>query len=238
MDIHWGHVTVALLVLFKAVVMPSEPIQLMDAIRVDVVDLPDKVQHLPESEPTPRTKAAEPPAPAPAPQPAVAKPKTPEAPSVPNPKLKKEDLAKSQNQALNKIKAMAALDKIKNDVNKETAAKSVSAPVKGDRLNAGNALTGLREIEFNRYLKDIKNKVHAAWSLPQWLADAGLKAQVVVLIDERGYVVKKSIRQSSGNEVFDGQAIAAVEASSPFPPPPPELRGTLSTGGIVLGFPE
>src|SRR4051812_8840610 len=53
-----GHVAVALLIFFRAISMPSEHIEIRNAIRVDVVGLPQKLQELP-------SQAVEKPAPAP-----------------------------------------------------------------------------------------------------------------------------------------------------------------------------
>src|SRR4051812_44793235 len=76
------HFFVVLLIFFRAVTMPSEPLELRNAIRVDVVGLPQKMQELPE----PVTEKPAPVAPKTPDlpkkeEPTPVKPKAPEAPS-------------------------------------------------------------------------------------------------------------------------------------------------------------
>lgn len=226
-----SHVALVLLFLIKAYLAPSEAIDLRDAIRVDMVGLPEKQQQLPQKEIAPAPKAP-PPVAKPKPEPVKEKPKAPEAPKVDL--HHKKDLAKTQKNALNEIKAMEALDKLKN----EMAAKATAKPVKGNQVNAGNSLTGMEKIEFNRYFQTVEEKIRGNWSLPQWLIDAQLKAQVRVLIDENGNVKKKQVLKSSGNPDFDDHMLDAIDKSSPFPPPPDRLRGVLNETGIVFNFPQ
>jgi colicin import membrane protein len=230
------HLSVVMLIFLRAITMPTENFAIRDAIRVDVVDLPDKIAQLPAPQATPPTppKAAEP-----KPQPKPAEPvKAPPKPNAPAVDLRaKKDLSKAQREAMNRLKAMEALEKIKGEVSKEKAPKPQPV-VKGNAVSAGNALSGLEKIDYDQYWDQIKSKVFTNWSIPSWMADAQLKATVNVQIDEHGFVTKKTIRHSSGNEIFDNRCIQAVEASSPFAPPPERLRGMLSTSGINFNFPQ
>ncbi len=244
-----GHAVVLALIFVRAAFMPSEPIEIRRAIRVDVVDLPMKMteeqlkaaEPLPaktEAKPEPIKEAAKPPEPA---KPEPAKPE-PVKLSKPDANAKPKDTSKSQNDALAKIKAMNALDKIREDVKGEKKPPVKDAKpaqvIKGNQVSAGNSLTGMDKIEYDKYFDELEGKIRAQWSIPQWLADGNFKAQVQILIDERGYVTKKIMRSSSGNEIFDAQVMAAIDASSPLPVPPARLHGRLSTGGIVLNFPD
>src|SRR5438105_5892715 len=56
-----GHVGIVLLIFLRAVTMPSEHVEIRNAIRVDVVGLPQKMETLPE-----KAEVAPKPAPAPA----------------------------------------------------------------------------------------------------------------------------------------------------------------------------
>lgn len=243
-----GHALIVMLVFVRAVFIPSEPIEIRRAIRVDVVDLPRKMTeqelNAPAPEPSPAPAPAEKAKPEPVkPEPVKAEPQRPEPVKLKSDaKSKPKDTSKSQSAALAKLKAMSALEKIKNDVSEEkkskTAAPKPSTVVRGNQVSAGNSLTGLDKIEYDKYFDDLEGKVRAHWSIPQWLADGDYKAQVQILIDERGYVTKKVMRRSSGNEVFDSQVMAAIDESSPLPAPPARLQGLLSTNGIILNFPE
>ena len=231
-----GHGALVLLIFFRAVLVPQEHFELNNAIRVDVVGLPKKMQPEKLEPPAP---VAEPPKPvAPAPPPPVAQePAKPKAPVMP----KKIDHATAEKQALDKLKAMEAMEKFKKETRSAKAKptiKMTATVVAGNQLAQGNALTGLEKIEYDRYFDQIKNKIDAQWSIPQWLADADLKAQVLVVVDEHGYVMKKVFRKTSGNEVFDAKVMEAIETSSPLPPPPERLKALLSTSGIVLNFPR
>jgi TonB family protein len=233
------HFAVVLVIFFRAVLIPSENLDLRDAIRVDMVDLPKKMQTLPETTPPAPTPA---PAPAPEPvkpepvkvEPPKAKPKLPE-----KPKPDTVNLKKSQANALHKLKEMSAFEKLKESAKNEASKKPKAADVvRGNKVSAGNSLTGLERLDYNRYYDELKAKVNSNLSIPQWLADADLRAQVQVLIDERGYVTKRTIVRSSNNDVFDAKVIEAIDASSPLPPPPERLRGLLSSSGITFNFPQ
>jgi colicin import membrane protein len=220
----------------RALLLPSEPLALTQAIRVDIVGLPEKEQTLPESQPK---QPANLPAPAPAvavkEKPVPTPPPKSAAPKVSLEKLKKSDSAKAQKKALNQIKALEALDRIKNEV---STTPSQSRAVKGNIVAAGNSLTGLEKIDYDRYLSSLEEKLRQNWSLPQWLADAKLRGQAVVLIDTSGAIKKKWVVKSSGNPEFDAMMMDAIEKSAPFPPPPGRLRDVLAFKGITLYFPQ
>jgi TonB family protein len=231
-----GHGIVAMLIFLRAVLAPQESITIRSAIRVDVVDLPDKITTPPTTPPA--QKPPEPVKEAAKPEP-VSKPEPkPKAPTVPDTRAKKADLAKNEKQALAKLKALAAIEKMKHEMNSQKSAAKASPVVKGNQVAAGNSLTGLDRLDYDRYFDELKGKILENWNLPQWLADADLSASVRVLIDERGYVIKKTIKRSSGNDVFDANALEAIDASSPLPAPPQRLRGVLSTTGIIFDFPQ
>lgn len=232
-----AHCVLAALLFLRAVFVPDESIAIRNAIRVDVVGLPQKIKDL--EEPLPPAKEESAPA---APEKVEPAPKAkaevkPEAPTIPNPNAKKADLAKSQKKALEELKRLSALERIKDQLAKGKSPEA-GKQVAGNKLSQGNSLTGLDKLEYDRYFDEISQKMRANFSFPQWLADAGYKVQVQVLVDERGYIIRKFIVKSSGNDVFDAKAIEAVEASSPLPAPPQRLQGPLSTSGITLGFPQ
>lgn len=243
-----GHALVLAFIFLQAVFLPSDPIDLRQAIRVDVVGLPEKMTELPPPAPAEVKESAPPPsAPVKELPPKVVEPEpAPKAPTVSlDKKPKPKDLSKAQKAAMDKLKRMSALDKIKEELAAKSKTKAPSAGksgtsqvVKGNEVTKGDSLTGLSKIAFDEYLSSIKAKVLENWSVPQWLMEANLKARVLVLIDQRGVVMKKTIQQSSGNDIFDGQALDAVDKSSPFPAPPDRIQGVLSTSGIIFNFPQ
>ncbi len=232
------HICLIVFFTVRAFVFPSDPIEIRSAIRVDMVALPDKE--------VPKTIPSEAAPPTPKKAPVVEKPKEAAAPvpekvapqvKVPDPRVSLKKTKAEQQEALNRLKAMQAIEKLKA---KKKDAEGEAAPTefKGNVLSEGNSLTGLSQIEFDRYLSDIENKIRAHWDIPKWLEDANLRAQVRVMIDERGYIVKKTVETSSGNESFDDAALSTLEKSSPLPPPPDRLKNVLATRGFVLNFPK
>ncbi len=230
-----GHLAIASVIFLRAAFVPEQPIEIRNAIKVDIVGLPEKMDEpsLPLSQ-TKETLATADKEKAPL---APIKESKVETPTLPDPKGPKKDLAKSQKRALEELKRRAALDRIREQLAKGKSQEPARL-VRGNQISPGNALSGLDKIAYDRYFDELREKMRANFSLPQWLADAGYKAQIQVLIDERGLIVKKILISSSGNEVFDAKAIEAVDASAPLPAPPQRLQGLLSTSGIIFGFPE
>ena len=235
------HVAVVVLVFVQAVLVPREPLDLRNSIRVEVVGLPDKMQELPKT-PTKADAIAE--APKPKLPPKEAMPESvvkPVGPQMPNPKSKKVDSKKKQDDIIIKLKreqaAKAALEDIKKSLAEEKS--QAAAPViKGARKEDGSDLNGLPKIAYDRYIQGLKTKVHSQYTIPEWMAEASLKVRVQVFIDDRGYVVKRAVVKTSGNTVFDKAALDAVDASSPLPPPPDNLRSRFKAFGVFLNFPE
>ncbi len=220
------HFALAILFFVRAALFPSEVLDLKNAIRVDMVDLPDKV-----SQNTPEPAAAETKAPTPT---VVEKPKPDKV--VLNKKEEAEKAKANQKKALDKLKALSAIDRLKTEVQERNAPKPQT--FKGNTLNEGDGLTGLERIEYDRYFGGLKNQVMKNWRLPGWLSQTSLRAQAVVLIDDEGRVIKRQILKSSGNEVFDTQVLEAIDRSEPFTAPPDRLKSVLSLKGIVFNFPE
>lgn len=228
------HVAIVAVFTVKALIFPAESLIFEDAIRVDLVGLPDKVEKAPpakeESKPNAETKPPEP----------VKLP-------VPPPKAVPQIDAKAvQNSALNKLKTLAALEKLKSAPQKQETAQPKQEPAapakeiqyKGNILSAGTALTGLSKLQHNQYLGEIKKHVHKNWFLPEWLTNKGLNAQITVKIDEDGNVLEKTIVKSSDNPSFDDLVVATITKSNPFPAPPEKFVDILRVNGLTLGFPE
>lgn len=246
------HIALVAFFTVRAVFFAPESINFESAVRVDMVALPDKLtpdqltppgpQAAPEKKPA--EKPIEKPAPKPEPKPAVKTPKAPDPEAV--------NLAKKEKQkaALDKLKAMSAMDALKEEVEKENkkkaaeaaaaAAKAASATtkVKGNVLSAGTELTGLSKLQHDNYLASLDQQIKKNWILPQWLAKKQLRAQVRVKIDEKGHVISREIALSSGNSSYDDLALDTIDQSSPFPPPPEKFVSILEVNGLLIGFPE
>lgn len=240
------HLALVLFFTVKSVFFTAEPVDYSAAIRVDLIGLPDKLD--PSTVLPPKQETAEAP-PQPAAEAAPEKttpPKMPEKVEKAEPKEpvmaekpKEKDFKKQQNDALNRLKAMAALDKIK----KESAeSKKSDLPanyqVKGNVLSPGTALTGLDKINHEGYLAALDQHIKQFWSLPEWLANQDLKAQVRVQIDRSGNLIGKKLVRSSGNSTYDDYALETIERSVPYPRPPDKLSAIMEVNGFIVGFPE
>jgi TonB family protein len=226
----------------KAVFYPPDAIDLQDAIRVDIVALPDKQAALPpepipapapQAIATPPPKVAEPEPPAPKPEPIkeAAKPK----PELPKPtETKKIDLTKSKQEQAAALKRLEALQRIQNMERNKPVEQPAPQPVRGNQVSSGDALRGLARMEHQAYLGTIKTAVKSHWNLPGWMTTANLSARVRLYVDANGNVIKKMISKSSGNEEYDARALGAVEAASPLPVPPESLTGVLAVDGIEV----
>jgi colicin import membrane protein len=239
----------------KAVFFTPEAIDFTQAIQVDMVGLPDKIE--PTTLPPPAAAKENPkPAPAPKEEPKpVEKPaeKAAVKPELPKHQPKKDDSINldknkaSQQSAIEKLKAMAALEKIKEEVadeKKKPAPSSTGAntsepsKIKGNMVSPGTSLTGLNKLQHDNYGAELNRHIKQHWTLPEWLSKRELKAQVVVYIDTRGNVLERKIVKSSGNPSYDEEVLAAVDKSAPFPPPPEKFQAYVSVNGILIGFPE
>ncbi len=223
-----AHIVIILLFVVKTAFLNSEDIDFSQAVRVDMVDLPDKA---PPQEAAP---APSEPKPAPTLPPKEAEKPKPEIPVLPK-DTKKEDLKKA---ALNKLKSESAIDKIKEDLAKESKTPPKPQTFKGQVLSPGTALSGLSKLQHDNYLAQIDTHVKQYWSLPQWMARANLKARVKIKIDDKGNVVSREIVKSSGNEAYDELILETVKKASPFPAPPSKFVDVVAVDGVVLGFPE
>jgi colicin import membrane protein len=224
------HLSFVVVTAVKGFLLPDRTLIIQNAVRVDMVALPDK---LPES---------------PAPSAAAPTPKAEKSPPVKElpketPKANLKNMQETQKKALEKLRAMEALEKIKNEVaqKQKPAAAGTNSPnttptvpqYKGNIISSGNSFTGMSRLRVNEYLEDLTARIRDHWVLPQWLSDAKLKAAVVIEVDARGHLIRKEIHTSSGNSVFDSSCLAAVVDASPFVNPPDEVKEAL----IMIRFP-
>lgn len=227
-----------------------ETIDYAAAVRVDLVGLPDKIEPktLPPTEKK-EAKAELPPKPEEK-KPPVAEKKAPEPKAKPA-AVKEKDAVKldknkaKQKDAMEKLKAMAALDKIKDEIaeekKKEAAAgkdKAGAAKIKGNILAPGTALTGLSKLQHDTYVADLDTHIKKNWAIPEWLAKKDYKAQVRLKMDDRGNILSRQIVKASGNPSYDEEVLATIDRSAPFPPPPEKLVSIVMNDGILIGFPE
>ena len=224
------HVILILLITYqKQLFLDNEEILIKNAIQVDIVGLPEKekpkVKELPKQPPPPPKKV-------------VLKKK-----KVPNTKKIKE----SQNHAVDRLKAMNAIEKLKKQQELIEQQKKIAETreqfeeakeKKGNVISDASGLTGLDRIKMQEYYESIRSHVQSYFSVPSFLVGKGLNTKVAIRIDSNGIVISKSILQSSGSVIFDEAVLSSVETASPLPKPPERLQRRLENAGFVLGFPE
>lgn len=228
-----AHLVIVLAMVVQVVFYPSDALDLSTAIRVDMIDLPDKIesQPLPEDEKTAPEKDKEKPA-----SKAKALPEKKEKPVEEAVNINK---AKSkQKEALAKLKAASAIEKLKKEMADEPKSAVPKPVFKGRVLSAGTAITGLDKLQSDSYLSQLDARIKASWSLPQWLIGKPLRTRVLIKFDESGNIIFKRITQSSGNQTYDEYCILAIDKATPFPRVPEKFSAVYKIDGVTIGFPD
>ncbi len=245
-----AHVILISFFAIKAFFFTAESIDFTQAVRVDIVGLPDKLNDIvppaPAVEESKQTSAEETakdiPKDAPKEKPQEVKVKEVKVKESEAPKTATKDadavnlnkLKSKQQMAVEKLKALSAIDKIK----KETAAEKAAVKIRGNEISPGTALRGLSKLQHEAYAADLDRHIKQNWALPEWLTKRDLKAQAKVFIDSKGNIINRKIIRSSGNPSYDDEVLATIDRSSPFPTPPDKFVKLVSAEGILIGFPE
>lgn len=229
------HLALVLLFTVKAVFWTDEPINFQSAVRVDLVALPDKLN--PDSKPMAKP---EPEVVKPNPEP-VGKPTL----ATPNPEaVNLQAQKKKQSEAVNQLKQMSALERLKQQESEDRkrkaleALKGTSTQFKGNQLADGNSLTGLARLQAESYIADVDRHIRQYWALPEYLRNRSLKAEVLVKFDSKGQVLSKQILKSSGNDLFDEIVLTVIQSSSPVPAPPEKFARISQLQGFLFTFSE
>ncbi len=241
-----AHLVLVLVFTVRAVFFP-EPIETFEpALRVDIVDLPDKLPSQPASPPPVANEEVKP---EPAAEPVKVEPPKPEVkvkePEVVlNPKKDqekdKDEKKLSTSDAIEKLKKQLAIDKIKEEMKAQERQRLSErvAKFKGNVLSPGSELTGVNKLQHENYLTNLDHHVKKFWSLPEWLARGNYSAQVRIFVDEHGLLLKAQLIRGSGNSSYDDTVMETVKKAVPYPVPPEKFRAIVSVNGMVLGFPE
>lgn len=211
-------------------IFPEKNLKIKQAIRVDMVGLPDLQK---QSSPKPVKKEVprvSPQKKSPVKKTAKVKKKVKKPKKRIKPKKQvQENYTQKQSQAIDKLKALEQIKQMEKE----------EMEYRGQQISKGNSAQGERMNDFAivQYFTSIRGHINMYWSLPMELADQNLRAQVHTEVNDSGIVLKRTIMKSSGNEEFDARVLETIDRASPFPPPPEEVRASLSNG-IVFQFPE
>lgn len=218
------HFVVFLFFVIKPRFQTNEALIYQSAVRVDMVGLPAK--NVPEELSESVSKD-------PSTVPSPTKEITTKSPA---PKEQAIDLKKKQSSAIEKLKALQAIEDLKKTVQEKS--QKASAPIKGNVLSPGTSIRGLARGEYDSYIGSIDSHIKQNWLLPEWLAKAGHRARILVKFDERGTVLERKMVLSSGHAAYDEAAMKAVELASPFPAPPEKFVRIMAEDGIIFQFPD
>jgi protein TonB len=245
-----GHGAIALVILLKSLVFPSPPLLITPALRVDMVGLPDVLkkdlaklskappkedlqQQLKEAaEQAKKVKPVELPKEAPAAkEEMVLNPK--KAAPARETDAEREKRLKS---ALARIRAMERLKDKNEDAPKVDDDDAVI--IRGNQISKGTSLSGeAKEQAEAGYYDTLRERLVEFWSLPPWLAQQKLAAQVMITIDSAGNILSTKFVRPSGNAQFDEAIRATLREAQPLPKPPAKIAGTVSSEGVLIGFP-
>lgn len=242
-----AHVVIVILLTIQVVFFKPEMIDISQAVRVDMVDLPDKLsdKQLPEKvqdilkqkEPVPvqpEPEAEEPKEEKKVPPPKELPTKTEKEIDTTAVNIKK--VQQKQKSAFDKLKKLSAIEKIKEEL--KNADDKKSAPIKGRVLSAGTKIAGLDKLQSDEYLTQLDAQIKAHWAIPQWMIGKPFKATVWIKLDPAGNVIFKQISKSSGNPTYDEYCLAAVEKASPFPRVPDKFTEVYKSDGVSFAFPD
>jgi TonB family protein len=245
-----AHGGLALFIIVKSLVFPSDLVMVAPALRVDVVGLPDILKKdlsqvsksLPQEALKEQLEAA-------AKQAKEVKPidVPKEAPAskeemVLNPKkvekTEKVDDAKREKKLQSALARIRALERLKDkeETDREEAADAVV--IKGNQVSKGTSLSGdARESMEAGYYDLVRERLVEFWSLPPWLSRQKLGAQVLITIDGAGNITSTKFVKQSGNPQFDEAIQGTLRDAQPLPRPPSKIASTVAREGIVVGFP-
>jgi TonB family protein len=238
------HGAVAFLIFFKIFIFPSQPITYIPALRVDIVGLPDQLKKdLAHPAPIPATAPAHPPAAtsatkkAPPPKEAATEPDDAMGMKRSAERKAEKKREKKMESALARIKALA---KISGDSTPKKAPTqdAQATQIAGNKISKGTSLSNnAQQSDKENYVDTLQNALQQNWTLPIWLERQQLNAKILIYIDAQGRLIQFKFVQSSGSPQFDDAVKRTLMQSQPFPAPPAEIASSLSSHGVLVGFP-
>jgi TonB family protein len=208
-----------------------EPIRLPPSITVDLVASLPSPAAPPEAKPAP-DPAPKPPPPPPPPKPkvkilpkqapsATAKPKVKPKPDPP-PKRRERPKELSYDDALARLRADLGEEKPKAPA--PQVAKAEAPPAEQPRSGKG-VLVAPEVLAWNLATK---RHIRSKWITPPEFRESGLATELEVQLAADGRVLgEPRLVRSSGNPLYDDNAIRAIMRSSPLPPPPKAGKRTI-----------
>lgn len=138
-------------------------------------------------------------------------------------------------------KIRSTIEKIKKEARKEQESESYGTGGAGggsSGIVGPYGSSGLGGTIASFYLGEVWDSIRRNWSMPKAGIDIpkDAHASFLVKIDAQGNVIYISLLKSSGYELFDNSALAAIKKAAPFSAPPSMLVDILSREGIEVRF--
>jgi TonB family protein len=158
---------------------------------------------------------------------------------VVKPKAISEKSVQNKNRrALDRIKAFAKIQETPPTESQPNKKELRPSLVKGNKLSPGTSLSAdAKEAAQANYLDSLRDRLRQNWILPAWIDQQNFSAQVLIRIDSKGTLRDFQWAKSSKNPQFDEAVKQAVQQSQPFPLPTSDLKISLLSDGILIGFP-
>ena len=149
--------------------------------------------------------------------------KAPQRVAKPKPKKQKEPRSKTAQEAKNPERIIA--ERIKR----------IRERIKGGQ--AGHSQSAETSRELTHWLELVRERLNNHWSVFRDDWSPGKLTRISVDIADDGTLRRASIRQSSGDQVFDRSAMRAAYRAAPYPVVPAAVREQIrAQGGLVLRF--
>lgn len=151
---------------------------------------------------------------------------------------KKKEIKKKEAIKKKAIKSQPSLQKEIETKQAQALEKLKEPSYKGEKLSKGESAEGeVDSLLMYGYFSRVRAHIKMRWSLPRILADKGLRATVLIEVNSRGEVIKIALDKTSGNEAFDQIVVETIKMASPLPEPPLELIPLLDQG-VGFNFPD
>lgn len=210
-----GFHALLLVIVFLVNYSPSRPIQVQEAIQTKLVRLgQDKKDWLPRKETPPPPPKDE----------AVAV--TSDSKAVSTAKAKEDNKSKFDD-------AMKRLEKLEKQDDDYKGKGDPSGSRKGTVSEFTQQMIGMQ------WVSDVQDRIRPHFVPPTVIDEQErnkLATVVLVIVDGRGKIIKRSIEKSSGNSLFDSAVLRAFDQAGSLPAPPAEIREQLGRDGAEITF--
>ncbi|MCB4792056.1 MAG: TonB family protein [Elusimicrobia bacterium] len=117
-----------------------------------------------------------------------------------------------------RVKEKKKLKETKTETKQETTAGKASESAPAHLVPSGQISVDSARFPYTYYTSMIVKKISRNW---QWAVEFGrLKAVVYFKIQKDGSLTEVTVKESSGDSLYDQQALRAIKLSDPFPPLP------------------